>query len=58
MRIAITFRDQPEQKCRGNERSYSFLNRRETESLPHLIEFKMTILCHPDYLDSVASRLR
>ena len=49
MRIAITFRDQSEQKCSGNKRSYSFLNRRETKSLSHFIESKTTVLCHPEY---------
>ena len=40
MRVAITFRDQPEHERRGNEYDYSSFSRREAESLPHFIEFE------------------
>ena len=40
MRVAITFRDQPEHERRGNEYDYPSLCRREAESLPHFIEFE------------------
>ena len=40
MRVAITFRDQPEQKRRDNEYDHPSLSRREAESLPHFIEFE------------------
>jgi len=40
MRVAITFRDQPEHERRGNEYDYPSLSRREAESLPHFIEFE------------------
>ena len=38
MRVAITFRDQPEHERRGNEYDYPSFSRREAESLPHFIE--------------------
>jgi hypothetical protein len=40
MGVAITFRDQPKNERCGNEDRYSFLRRREAESLPHFIEFE------------------
>ena len=40
MRVAITFRDQPEHERRGNEYDYPSFSRREAESLPHFIEFE------------------
>ena len=40
MRVAITFRDQPEHERRGNEYDYSSFSRCEAESLPHFIEFE------------------
>jgi hypothetical protein len=46
MRIAITFRDQTEQKRHGNKRDYTHLSRREAESLPHFIEFETSALFH------------
>jgi hypothetical protein len=44
MRVAITFRDQPEHERRGNEQGYSSLSRREAKSLPHFIELEMPAL--------------
>jgi hypothetical protein len=44
MRVAITFRDQPEHERRGNEYDYSSFSRREAESLPHFIEFESPAL--------------
>ena len=50
MRVAITFRDQPEHERRGNEYDYPSLSRREAESLPHFIEFEMPALFnHEDF---------
>lgn len=47
MRIAVTFRDQPEHKRRGHEQSHSSLNRGEAESLPHFVELEtMALLSH------------
>ena len=40
MRVAITFRDQPEHERRGNEYDHSSFSRRKAESLPHFIEFE------------------
>jgi hypothetical protein len=40
MRVTITFGDQAEQECRGNEHRYSFLSRREAKPLPHFMEFE------------------
>jgi len=40
MRVAVTFRDQPEHERREYEYRYSSLNGSETESLPHFIEFE------------------
>jgi len=40
MRLAVTFRNQADQERRYNEYRYSFLNRSEAKSLPHLIEFE------------------
>ena len=44
MRVAITFRDQPEHERRDNEYDYSSFSRREAKSLPHLIELKTPAL--------------
>jgi len=44
MRVAITFRDQPEPERRGYEHGYSFLSRREAESLPYFIESETAAL--------------
>ncbi len=44
MRVAITFRDQPEHERRGNEYDYPSLSRREAESLPHVIELETPAL--------------
>jgi len=44
MRVAITFRDQPEHERRGNEYDYSPFSRREAESLPHFIELETPAL--------------
>jgi hypothetical protein len=44
MRVAITFRDQPEHERRGNEQGYSSLSRCEAKSLPHFIEFETPAL--------------
>ena len=52
MRIAITFRDQPEHERRGNEYDYPSLSRREAESLPHFIEFETPALFnHEDFCE-------
>ena len=40
MRVAITFRDQPEHERRDNEYDYSSFSRREAKSLPHFIELE------------------
>jgi hypothetical protein len=40
MRVAITFRYQPEHERRNNEYDYSSFSRREAESLPHFIELE------------------
>jgi hypothetical protein len=49
MRVAITFRDQPEHEHRGNEYGHPSLGRREAESLPHFIEFETpTLFNHED----------
>ena len=50
MRVAITFRDQPEHERRGNEYDYPSFSRREAESLPHFIEFETpALLNHEDF---------
>ena len=52
MCVAITFRDQPKHERRGNEHRYSFLSRREAESLPHFIEFETPALFnHEDFCE-------
>ena len=52
MRVAITFRDQPEHERRGNEYDYPSLSRREAESLPHFIEFETPALFnHEDFCE-------
>ena len=53
MRIAITFRDQPEHKRRGDEQRYSSLNRGEAESLPHFIELETTALLSHELLCTI-----
>ena len=55
MRIAITFRDQTEQKRRGNERGYTYLSSGEAESLPHFIEFETPALANHEYLCGIYS---
>ena len=52
MRVAITFRDQPEHERRDNEQGYSSLSRREAKSLPHFIELEMPALFNHEYLRS------
>ena len=50
MRVAITFRDQPEHERRGNEYDYPSFSWREAESLPHFIEFETPALFnHEDF---------
>jgi hypothetical protein len=52
MRVAITFRDQPEHERRGNEYDYPSFSRREAESLPHVIEFETPALFnHEDFCE-------
>ena len=52
MRVAITFRDQPEHERRGNEYDYSPFSRREAEFLPHFIEFEPPALFnHEDFCE-------
>lgn len=55
MRVAITFRDQPEHERRGNEYDYPSFSRREAESLPHFIEFETAALFSHDDFDEVFS---
>jgi len=49
MRVAITFRYQAEHESRDDEDGYSFLCWRETESLPHFIEFETAALFNHEY---------
>ena len=52
MRVAITFRDQPEHERRSNEYDYSSFSRREAESLPHFIEIETAaLLNHEDFCE-------
>jgi len=52
MRVAITFRDQPEHERRRNEHDYSSFSRREAEFLPHFIEFETPALFnHEDFCE-------
>ena len=52
MRVAITFRDQPEHERRGHEYDYPSFSRREAESLPHFIEFETPALFnHEDFCE-------
>ncbi len=52
MRVAITFRDQPENERRGNEYDYSSFSRRKAESLPHFIEFETpAFFNHEDFCE-------
>ena len=53
MRVAITFRDQPEPERRGNEYDYPSFSRREAESLPHFIEFETPALFNHEDFDEV-----
>jgi len=55
MRVAITFRDQPEHERRGNEYDYPSFSRREAESLPHFIEFETPALFNHEYFGEVFS---
>jgi hypothetical protein len=57
MRVAITFGDQAEHEHSGNEDSYSSLSRRETESLPHFIEFETVALFNHECFCGVFLRL-
>ena len=57
MRVAITFRDQPEHERRGNEHDYSPFSRREPESLPHFIEFETPALFNHEDFREVFSAL-
>ena len=54
MRIAITFRDQPEHKRRGDEQRYSPLHRGQAESLPHFIELETTVLLNHELLCAIS----
>src|SRR5262245_45636141 len=49
MRVAITFRYQAEHESRDDEYGYSFLCWRETESLPHFIEFETAAPFNHEY---------
>ena len=50
MRVAMTFRDQPEHEHRGNEHGHPSFNRREAKSLPHFIELETPALFnHEDF---------
>ena len=52
MRVAITFRDQPEHERRGNEYDYPSFSRREAESLPHFLEFETpAFFNHEDFCE-------
>jgi hypothetical protein len=53
MRVAITFRDQPERECRGNEYDYPSFNRREAESLPYFIELETSAFFNHEYFYEV-----
>jgi len=50
MRVAITFRDQPEHERRNNEYDYSSFSRREAKSLPHFIEFETPALFNHEWI--------
>jgi hypothetical protein len=58
MGVAITFRDQPEHKRRGNEHCYSSLGKREAESLPHFIEFETLAFFNHECLCGVFASTR
>jgi len=59
MRVAITFRDQPEHERRGNEYDYPSFSRREAESLPHFIQFETPALFnHEDFCGVFAASIR
>ena len=57
MPVAITFRDQAEDKGCSNEDRYPSLSRREAESFPHFIEVETPILFNHGYLCDFFSRL-
>ena len=57
MRVAITFRDQPEHERRGNEQGYSSLSRREAKSLPHFFKLEMPALFNHECFYGIFSRL-
>jgi len=46
MRIAITFRDQPEHEDCDNEQGYSLFGGSEAKSLPHFIQFETAFFNH------------
>jgi hypothetical protein len=59
MRVAITFRDQAEQKRRGNEYDYASLSRCEAESLSHFIELETPALFnHEDFCEVFSASTR
>ena len=58
MRVAITFRDQPEHERRSNEYDYSSFSRREAESLPHFIEFETPALFNHEDCEVVSASNR
>ena len=59
MRVAITFRDQPEHERRDNEYDYSSFSRREAESLPHFIELETPALFnHEDFCEVFSASTR
>src|SRR5215216_728654 len=58
MRVAITFRDQPEHERRSNECDYPSLSRREAESLPHFIEFETPALFNHKVISAFSRNCR
>ena len=56
MRVAITFRDQPEHERRGKEYDYPSLSRREAKSLPHFIEFETPALFNHELFQQSATK--
>jgi hypothetical protein len=55
VRVAITFRDQPEHERRGDEQGYSSLGWREAKSLSHFVELKTPALFNHE-VTSASSR--
>jgi hypothetical protein len=49
MRVAITFRDQPEHEDCENEQGYSFFGGSKAEPLPHFIEFETAAFFNHEY---------